>query len=246
MVCYYSQAVAMQHLENGLRGTGDPRDLKRADIIAAMLKDRGRDIPLPSAAIPVDASQTAQVQKETVPVEIKRFSEEQREALEKQGFVIYALTGQSIKTLREAGRKFCLTWRNKHPDFEALGSMQSEVAINPSKLFLPKSNNKALAQQENMAEKFSQELGKTVKGVKAIIGQAPDYLELAFAHLDSTKEYLFGAKDKYDYVRTKTPTSSSYVAVVHLFDADSGLDVSYWFRDNGLVNLYAASLVVPV
>lgn len=40
----------LQRLENELRLTGDPRDLERADIIASMLKFRGRDIPLPSVA----------------------------------------------------------------------------------------------------------------------------------------------------------------------------------------------------
>ena len=179
-------------------------------------------------------------------VEIKRFSKEQKEALEKQGFVIYGLTGQSIKTLRDAGRKFWSTWHKELPDFEALGSMHSEVAINPNKPFLPKSNNKTLAQQEDMVGKYSAEVAKKVPGVKAIIGQAPDYVELAFAHLDSTKEYLFGAKDNYDYARTKTPTSSSGVADVGDFRADVGLGVNDWDAGHGDGIVHAAPLVVPV
>ncbi len=182
------------------------------------------------------------------PVEIKRFSAEQREALEKQGFVIYGLTGQSIKTLRDAGRKFWSTWHQdpQFADFEALGSMHSEVAINPNKLFLPNSNNKTLKQQEDMVEKFSQKLGKKVQGVKAVIGQASDYEELAFAHLDATKDYLFGAKDNYDYARTKTSTSGSHVADVGDFRADSGLYVGRWYADVGDDLVHAAPLVVPV
>ncbi len=223
----------LQRLEQGLRGTGDPRDLNRADVVASWLKERGSDISLSSIATP------------ETPVEIKRFSQEQKEALEKQGFVIYGLTGQSIKTLRDSGHKFWSDWHKSLPDFEALGSMHSEVAINPNKLFLPKSNNKTLAQQEEMVEKFSQELGKKVQRVKAIIGQAPDYVELAFQQLDATKDYLFGAKYNYDYARTKTPTSCSDVADVGGFCADRGLHVSHWEHAFGYGLVHAAPLVVP-
>lgn len=200
------------------------------------------DEPLPFVA-PVE--QPSLKSAET-PVEIKRFSKEAREVLEKQGYVIYGLTGQSLKTLRDSGRKFWSTWHKELPDFEALGSMHSEVAINPNNPFLPKSNNKILAQQEEMVEKFSQELGKKVPGIKAIIGQAPDYEELAFVHLDATREYLFGAKDNYDYARTKTPTSHSHVASVGHFLADHGLRVSHWRDAFGHDHVPAAPLVVPV
>jgi len=180
------------------------------------------------------------------PVEIKRFSPEQREALEKEGYLVYGLTGQSIKALRDSGRKFWSTWHEKFPDFEALVSMQSEVAINPDKLFLPRSNNKTLKQQEDMVGKFSQELGKKVPGVKAIIGDAPDYVELAFQHLDAAKDYLFGVKYNCDFARTKTPVRGSGVACVGYSGADDGLYVSYWNADIGGGDVHAAPLVVPV
>lgn len=197
-------------------------------------------------AVKADGFQDIPLQTPERQLEIKRFSQEAKEALEKRGFVIYGLTGQSIKTLRDAGRQFWSTWHKDFPGFETLISMHSEVAIKPNKLFLPKSNNKTLPQQEKMVGKFSEELGKKVKGVKAIIGQAPDYVELAFAHLDSTKEYLFGAKYNYDYARTKTPTSSSRVAVVGHFRADDGLGVAYWGAVHGGDFVHAAPLVVPV
>lgn len=198
--------------------------------IAEGLIDQFGDIPLP----PPEA-----------PVEVKKFSIEQREALKKEGYLIYVLTGQSIKTLRDSGRRFWSTWNKQFPDLEALGSMQSEVAIDPDRLFLPGSNNKTLKQQEDMVEEFSQELGKKVPGVKAIIGQVPDYVELAFRHLDATKNYLFGTKYNYDYTRTKTPTGGSHVAEVGSFSADYGLDVDYWYADLGSRYVRAAPLVVP-
>ncbi len=226
--------MTMQHLENELRRAGDPRKQAFADVIAGIHKSLGSDIPLSFVATP---------EKQ---LEIKRFSNEQKEALKKEGYLNYALTGQSVKSLRDSGHKFCSDWHKSLPDLEALGSMQSEVAINPDKLFLPKSNNKTLVQQEKMVEKFSQELEKKVPGVKAIIGQVPDYAELAFKHLNTTKEYLFGAKDNYDYARTKTPAGSSRVAYVGAFFAADGLRVDRWVRDVGHVIVRAAPLVVPV
>lgn len=180
-------------------------------------------------------------------LEIKRFSAKQKEALKNLGFVIYGLTGQSIETLRDNGRRFWLEWHRRHPDFEALGAMRSEVAINPSKLFLPKSGGKTLYNQERMVGKLSRELGNRVTGVKAIIGQAPDYVELAFRHLDSTREYLFGVKYGYGCARTKTPTfSPRHFASVGTFFEYAGLAVGSLDAGCGRGDVHAVALVVPV
>jgi hypothetical protein len=178
--------------------------------------------------------------EEKAPVEIKRFSKEQREALEKQGFVIYELTGQSIKTFRDAGRKFHL--RPLHTDypFEVLGSIQSEVAINPDKPFLPISGYKIQDMQEKMVDEFSEELGKKIKGVKAIIGQHSDYTELAFKHFDATNHCLYD-----EYATTSTRATNSVVACVNGISA-AGLDVYYRDVDEGYFIIHAAPLVVPV
>ena len=218
--------MTLERWRLGQLARGNSAAVKMAEVLI----DQFGDIPLPSP----EAS-----------VEIKRFSPEQREALKKEGYLIYSLTGQSIKTLRESGCKFWSAWHGQFPDFEALVSRQSEVAINPNRLFLRRSNYKTLRQQEAMVEEFSQELGKKVPGVKAIIGQAPDYIELAFRHLDATKNYLFGAKYNYGYARTKTSKGSSIVADVGHFDADFGLDVS-WNAVHGYGHVHAVPLVVPV
>ena len=188
-------------------------------------------------------------QPEEQPVEIKRFSQEAREALEKQGYIIYGLTGASIKSQREAGRPFRTPLLADHTGFTALQSMQSEVSINPDKLFLPESNNRTLAKQEEMVDKFSQELNEKVPGVKAIIGQAPDYVELSFQHFDATKDRLFGEKYGYNYTRTKTPTDDTYVAGVGGFEVLNGLNIGRWAPDGFIsrgISLYVVPLVVPV
>ncbi len=128
--------------------------------------------------------------------------------------------------------------------------MQSEVAINPSKLYLTRSNGKDLSQQEAMVGKYSEKLGKTIKGVKAVIGEAPDYVELAFAHLDATRgngqpDYLFGEKYGSNYARTKTKTGGSSVACVGTFHPASGLNVFRWNAGDGYDVVHVAPLVVP-
>lgn len=165
--------------------------------------------------------------------------------MRKKGYIIYILTGQSIKSLRDSGGKFWSTWYDDLPGFEALTSMHSEVAVNPKKLFLPRSNKKTLIQQEKMVNKFSEGLGKKIKGIKAIIGQAPDYAELAFEHLDLTGEYLVRARYSADYARTKTPTGT-FDQVAHVGSlAGFGLDIGSLSATGSLDNVHAAPLIVP-
>ena len=180
-------------------------------------------------------------------VEVVKFSDGARTALEKRKYVIHTLTGQSMKSLRDSGRKFWTNWHRQYPDFEALTSMHSEVAINPDKLFIDNSDNKTLEQQEKMIRKFSESLAKgrnRIPGVEAVMGGAPDYVELAFRHLDVTGDYLFGEKYGYNYTRTKTYLEA-YVAHVGSFFPAGGLHVFGWGPDDGDDDVFAAPLVVP-
>lgn len=180
-------------------------------------------------------------------MEVSKFTNEAREALRQEGYLLYALTGQSIRSLREAGRPFWSIWHQDYPDFENLPSRLSEVAIDPdpTKFFLPKSNNKTLKQQIGMIVDFSEQLTKRIAGVRALMGEAPDYTELAFLRLDATGERLFGEKYDYRFTRTQTSTVGPLVAYVGGFYADHGLRVSDWNRDHSDRRLWAAPLVVP-
>lgn len=219
------------------RANKDPKAIAQAEALASVLKavklDGFQDTPFP------------QTPKETTPIEVRRFSDETRAALEKQGYVIDTLTGQSIASLRQAGRKFWSTWHNDYPQFEALTSIRSEVAINPPQLFIPKSNNKTLAQQEEMINRFSQELGNKVPGVEAIMGSVADYVDLAFTYLGTKGKYLFGEKYDYNFARTNTPTVDTRVACVGDFAPVGGLSVTGWGRSRGGDSVFAAPLVVP-
>lgn len=193
--------------------------------------------------------------------EVKRFSPEQREALTKSGYAIYALQGESISSHVNSGRNFKLKWwletKNEGNEFDNNPSMRSEVAINKKRNFLPRSNNKELAQQEEMIEKFSERLGERIPGVKAIIGQAPDYVAVAFKHQEATKEYLFGEKSNYGYTRTLTALDDFTNICVGNNDVDSGLDliddydISAEYSEPSVNvskknNVYVTPLIVPI
>lgn len=218
----------------------DRKAVAQAEALASVLKavklDGFQDVPLPQAEIVT---------------ETKRFSPDLREALEKKGFRVYTLTGQSISSEKAQGRKFWSTWHRDYPKFEALTSIHSEVAIDPDpdKFFIPKSNNKTLDHQLEMVADHSQKLQKTLTSeVSAVMGEAPDYVDLTFSHLDTLKDIkdrLFGEKYGYNFTRTKTPTVESLVADVGDFHADRGLHVSYWYRGDGPGFVFAAPLVVP-
>jgi len=221
-------------IEGELRGTGDEQDKLDADEIAAMRKRRGQDILLPTAPITPEAPK----------LELVRFTSETKKALEREGYVVHELTGQSIASLKDQGRGFRSTW-HRYPDFEALASRLSEVAINPEELFLQRSGNKTLSEQQRLIAAHSAMLSLRYPGTEAILGEAPDYIEIAFKHLDATKQYLFGKDFGFNFTRTNTRVEGG-VASLGLFDPGGGWHVGSWGADVRSGGLRVAPLVVPV
>ncbi len=177
---------------------------------------------------------------------VQRFSKEAILGLTKEGYnKIYPLSGQSIKSLREQGRKFWSIWHKDNLAFESLRSRLSEVTINPNRLFLPDSNYRSLDYQEAQIQEFSRQLCRKVPDIKVILGEMPDYMELAFLHLDATDERLFGAKYGNRSTRTKTPVTGSFAALFGHFDAVLGAYIDYWNRNHGLPHVWVSPLVVP-
>lgn len=143
--------------------------------------------------------------REEDPVLIKKFSPEAAWGLERDGYWIGELTGKSINFWRAAGKPFHSTWHQDHPGFEATTSRKSQVAINPRQLFLPESYGMALDEIERLVEKRNLQLQKRIEGVEMIVGEAPDYVELAFTYSDDDPETrLFGRKYGHGITRTRT------------------------------------------
>lgn len=205
--------------------------------MARVLREQYGDLPLPGTNH-TDAESSS---------DILQFSDQSKEALIKLGYRIYPFTGQSIKSLREAGKPFWVTWHQDYHDLENFPARLSEVAINPDpkKFFLSESNNRTLEQQIKLMEEFSKKLTTRIPGVKAVLGEAPDYIELVFAHLDKSGVRLFGEKYDHNYTRTVTRVGSFSVDVGR-FRVDDDLRVDNWFFDRGYNSLWAAPLVVPI
>lgn len=141
--------MAMRNLIEGLGSTGDPRDLERAKIVAAMLEARGSDFSLSPDVAPEETR--------FPPQEFRLFTVQERTALEKDGAHILSLTGEG--TIGE------------HIGYEVEGSdelfrlpqIEMELAIytEPKKFPIPDSEGKdsmTSKQLEQLAEKDGQEL----------------------------------------------------------------------------------------
>lgn len=122
------------------------------------------------------------------------FSPEQRKRLEDLGYVILSLRGE--KTIN-------IINKNPHWSFGKGGiqinevpsnwhSQKGEVAIAKSTKFIG-TPNKTLKEHVLDINFFSTTIAKTVPGVKAIMGTAGDYVELASAYEEKTFESLFVA-----------------------------------------------------
>ena len=225
--------MTMFHLERELRRTNDPHDEERADQIAVMLKGRGKDVSLPVAESRVR----------------RPFSSEEKEVLAKEGLTaVYPFTGKTIADQIEEGRKFRYMASSDNNSLVAVRSIIGDVTVDPrpNKFFLPKSNNSTLDQLLEMVAEYSYKLQRMLKtdSVEAILGEAPDYTEIAFAHLDKTGERFFGEKYDYNYAGTKTPTVGRHVASVGHFVVDYGLGVVDWDRGHGDGGVFAVPLVV--
>ncbi len=184
--------------------------------------------------------------------EENKFSPEAREALAKKGFLIYSLKGKSIKQLINEGEQFVSSWHQTYPDFEEKTTEVREVAIDPNKPFLWDSSGRTIGRQEAMIREYSGDLSRQIGGVMAVIGEAPEYAEVAFAHLKATQERLFGKKNGFNYARTKTlfgydfqgkeGYATSKFAVVGCFGED-GLMIDD--EPSRLEHSYVAPLIVP-
>jgi hypothetical protein len=119
-----------------------------------------------------------------IPSDESVFTSEQRQKLHDKGYVICALTGQSLKSLRETGPGYLPnSYVHRGHQYDTEESMHSEVAFHPTEFQLPESYG-TLDEQSSLVSNFSMDIQKEIPGVKAIIGRLPDYLELAVGMIE--------------------------------------------------------------
>lgn len=215
--------MSLEYYELRKRQKGD----EKAAAFARVLREQFGDESLPSGE---------------ALVEVKRFSPEAREALEKEGYVIYALTGQSIRSLRESGRKF---WYVDSALENLVSNFGSEVAINPQEFFLPDSFGKLPREQEELVAKFNRQLVKKIPGVQAVIADEPSvWAEIYHQHFEATKKVLFGSKHNFFYTVTKTGAGFGF-AIFGSTCAGHGPRVGGWSPERRPPDMGVARLVVP-
>lgn len=193
---------------------------------------------------PASLSREDLVKIEPLPAEAKKF-------LKSEGYLWLPLTNQTLGGMRDAGRPFY----HVDPADRVLTtpSVFAEVAFHPDpkRFFLPGSNRKTLDKQIDMVKEFSEELQRKsgLTSIKAVIGEASDYADLTYTHVDNIGrkrfgDRLFGPKYGFNFTRTITPTSGFDVAYFGDFDGADGPAVDDWGRDEGCGRLFVAPLVV--
>jgi hypothetical protein len=133
----------------------------------------------------------------TVDYSSKKFSVETRQKLERAGFLIYQLTGVSIRELKDQrlGIDLLGLYDEKEYPFLTVPSLRSQVALKPKKWVIRKKDWSAVTQ---FSEELTKELG--VEDINIDIGSAATYIELILQHFDRTGQgqYLLRGKDRID------------------------------------------------
>ncbi|OGE65321.1 hypothetical protein A3B49_00465 [Candidatus Daviesbacteria bacterium RIFCSPLOWO2_01_FULL_40_24] len=139
-----------------------------------------------------------------------------------------------------------------------LPSRRSEVALESS--WLRRSDNRSLYEQQTLVRDYQRQLQKRIPDVRAILCEAPDYIELAGLYFDRTGEGLFNSNIpkwipkhlKFFFgnrvaTRTTTPLRTrhgNFLAMVTTFP-DGTIRVDGWPKDHGTHLCVATALIVP-
>lgn len=117
-----------------------------------------------------------------------KFSAEARQKLEEAGFLVYELTGVSIRELKDRGHHYIDLggiYDEKEYPFSTVPSRRSQVALKPKNWVIREQNWSAVGQ---FSEELAKELG--TRDIVAVVASAADYTEIIIRHLDQTGQNL--------------------------------------------------------
>lgn len=177
-----------------------------------------------------------------------QFSKGDSEGLVKRGFAIYRLGEQSVSSIR-AGYKDLFTsfYSESYPDFEKQTSIRSEVAACTSDFYLTGSNWKSLAEQTTMVENITKNLQLDGLAVKAIIGQAQDYVEYALQHFERSGQKVNGVDLEDSFIRTSIRLNSGRnVHLKNLNEFPKAILAYDWDASYGHKDVYVVPLIIPI
>lgn len=171
----------------------------------------------------------------------KRFSEEQRRALEERSFVVFDVGGKTLESLKHSGVYFWSEW-HKGDILERLTTGASEVAVNTSTPFLRGSEGKTVTEQSIIASKYSDEISKGIPGVRAVIGSAVDYMAIEAKFKGLTGRSVFRTGSSNNYATTVNSFNGHQLFAGEFYDGSSV--VSYRFGET-YSDIKVMPLVVP-
>lgn len=198
--------------------------------------NRYRDLHLPFSETPV----------------LQPFTLAEKRVLKRDGYLIYSFSFQTIGSQIHAGKPFWYLFNGVDQQFKEVSSMVGEVAFipNPKRFYLPGSDYKTFDEQTELIEEYGRVLREGLglpDHIKAVMGKAADYAQLAFRHLEATGRYLFGKRYGYYLAQSRTPTGSVGIASVGRFDInEGGLAVESWGTDGTAPDVFVVPLVVSV
>lgn len=182
---------------------------------------------------------------------INAFLPEDRRILLDNSYLICKLTGKTISDLKRGDLAFKIA-QDLELELQQKPSHITEVAFNPNNLFLPDSNYKSLAEQDNLVRLYIEGLrgGLRLKGVNAGIGRFADYGEIILQHLTAGNKLLQKGCYLYPSARTRTRvfpeavSSQNYVVQIGPFESE-GLRVDILSREEGDCEIGAWPLIFP-
>lgn len=194
--------------------------------------------------------------------DITKFSPEALRAIEEARLPIFTLTGKSIRYLRQSGIPIVPQWPNQD-HLETLPSRRSQVAV--ENLYPTNTFNKPMTEQQILVKRYDKRLSERIPDVEAVIGEAPDYVELnslwiekygtplfefdvTLNNLTILPKFLRRLKFFKDHVvtRTATPLKSPRGSFVAVVTYNNGMHhVEGWPREQDLHICGVTPLIFP-
>lgn len=230
--------MAMQYLEREL-SRGSARDQAYADIIAGVLKARGKDIALPKITQAIPSKETApavDLIKQTYEIltQLREPTPEEKKALEDRGIVFLPLESKTYAQVVEADPPHFweneLKYANGKPALRNYALPQAaEVGLNPGKPAVPDSFNKSKRLQLEMAETLSQTLQKEFPDARVIMLPVTGYAQWDHAYKEKTGDVAF----KHYFARGLDALSEADSAGAGRYRPSERFNVNAWPAQDG-------------
>lgn len=236
--------MSLWHVERGLKQAGR-KDL--AKIVAGVREAYGQDIPLPQTK-PSERSVKTQLnlREETYELlaNLKEPTPEEREAFRKQGFVFLPIGPKSLGQFYEEEAGYFGYVNSSDALRKYKPSQFFEIAVNPKKLRIPRSNDSSQEKQLRLTKEHSQkEIEPISAAARAVMLPAT---AIAQADIEYQKQNNGKVLIPNFWVRALDTTVGPYVAYVGRNHPADPLSVHDWRRFGGLPNIWALSAVVFV